>query len=684
MAVLLVPAVLLLVGLAAATAAGENNFTFNGFNPVAPQLVLTDLAAVTPGGLLQLTNYTKQTKGHAFFPTPFRFKKPSNGRNRSLSFSTSFVFEITPEYPHSFGHGIAFVLSPDPYLAGSVASQHLGLFSPANDGNSSNHIVAVEFDIVKNEEFDDISDNHVGIDVNSLKSVNATNVYYVENGERKALNLTSEKLRAWVDYEGQTGRMEITVAPAGVPRPETPLLEYVRDLSSVVADEVYVGFSASTGAATAMQYVLGWSFRLDGKADELDLSRLPSLPDPEGSGGPKKFSAIVLAAALTLAAVTILLLGIAVGIFMVRRRKKYAEVLEDWEEEYGPHRFSYKDLFRATRGFGDGQLLGTGGFGRVYRGLLRSSKMDIAVKRISHDSQQGMREFVSEIVSMGRLRHRNLVQLLGNCRRQGELLLVYDFMPNGSLDKFLFDPAKIKLTWEQRLHIVKGVASGLLYLHGGWEQVVVHRDIKASNVLLDDDLNGKLSDFGLARLHDHDNHPQTTRVVGTLGYMAPELTKTGKATTATDVYAFGAFLLEVACGRRPMEVHPSSGEPFLVDWVLECWKRGSILEAADPKLWTGGGKDPAEEIELLLKLGLLCSHPEAAARPTMRQVVQYLDGEALLPVLSPGVLEASSLAMRKSEGFDDFVVSLTYSSSSSYTTFGHDLSPSESFFSGNH
>lgn len=306
------------------------------------------------------------------------------------------------------------------------------------------------------------------------------------------------------------------------------------------------------------------------------------------------------------------------------------------------------------------------------------------MKRISHDSQQGMRGFVTEIASMGRLRHRNLVQLRGYCRRQGELLLVYDFMSNGSLDRLLFDPAKPKLSWKQRYHIVKGVASGLLYLHGGWEQVVVHRDIKASNILLDAEMNGRLSDFGLARLYDHGTNPQTTHVVGTLGYMAPELTKTGKGTTATDVYAFGAFLLEVACGRHPIEPHSSSEEPFLVDWVLECWKRGAILEAADPKLGTGGGVEhPAGEIELSLMLGLLCSHPEAAARPTMRQVVQYLDLDAPLPVMSPGDLNASSLALRRSEGFDDFVASVKYPSSS-HTTFGPSSSPSDSLFSGSH
>ncbi|XP_059442240.1 L-type lectin-domain containing receptor kinase SIT2-like [Corylus avellana] len=239
-----------------------------------------------------------------------------------------------------------------------------------------------------------------------------------------------------------------------------------------------------------------------------------------------------------------------------------------------------------------------------------------------------MKEFVAEIVSMGRLRHRNLVQLLGYCRRSGELLLVYDYMPNGSLDKLLYSNEKLNLNWVQRFRIIRGVASGLLYLHEEWEQVVLHRDVKASNVLLDAELNGRLGDFGLARLHDHGSNSQTTRVVGTVGYLAPKLYKTGRATTCTDVFAFGAFMLEVACGRRPIEVPATQGLPegvILVDLVSQCWRRGAILDASDPRL---EGDYMVEEMELVLKLGLLCSHAIPAARPSMKQVMQVLDGDA--------------------------------------------------------
>jgi len=249
-----------------------------------------------------------------------------------------------------------------------------------------------------------------------------------------------------------------------------------------------------------------------------------------------------------------------------------------------------------------------------------------------------MRAFVAEVASLGRLRHRNLVQLLGYCRRRGELLLVYNYMPNGSLDKHLYDDRSkgAALGWPQRLHIIRGVASGLLYLHEDWERVVVHRDVKASNVLVDSEMNGRLGDFGLARLYDHGADAHTTHVVGTIGYLAPELGHTGKPTPATDVFAFGAFLLEITCGRRPVEQDHQDGisnRVMLADRVAEHWCKGSIMNVVDARM-DPDGCDPGE-VSLVLKLGLLCSHPLPHGRPTMRQVVQYLDGNTVLPDLSP-------------------------------------------------
>ncbi|KAH7656986.1 Non-specific serine/threonine protein kinase protein [Dioscorea alata] len=627
----------------------EDGFIFNGFKGAGAKLSLGGLGEITSEGLLRLTNYTKEGMGHGFYSMPIHLKKSSSGI--ILPFSTTFVFAIQPKGEDANGHGLAFAISSLKDISEAMPSQYLGIFSNGS-AKGEEHIVAIEFDTVQNLDLGDIDDNHVGIDINSLKSVNSTPVSYVDDKDG-VLNLTlvsGNPMQVWIDYSAMDMKLDVVISPLGVPKPKHSLLSTkLVNLSTVILDDMYVGFSASNGAATSSHYILGWSFSINGKAQDLDISQLPSLPQQ----GKSKKNQTLLLVALPLAAVILLLLCIGGIILILNRRKKYAEVLEEWEVEFGPHRFSYKDLFKATKGFKEENLLGAGGFGQVYKGLLPGSKMEIAVKKISHESRQGMREFVSEIVSMGRLRHRNLVQLLGYCRRQGELLLVYDFMPNGSLEKFLFDKTRPSLSWSQRFQVIKGVASGLLYLHEEWEQVVIHRDIKASNILLDSEFNAKVSDFGLARLYDHGSNPRTTRIVGTIGYLAPELSKTGKATVSTDMYAFGTFLLEVACGRRPLEVRSVGEIVDLFDMVLDCWKKGAILNATDPKL---GSDYVAEEVELVLKLGLSCSHPEPTSRPSMRQVMRILEGDVPLQH-SPDGLQASAAAVSYDDSFDNVVLS---------------------------
>ncbi|XP_073005566.1 L-type lectin-domain containing receptor kinase SIT2-like [Typha latifolia] len=556
----------------------EDGFIYYGFR--GANLKLDGLASITSNGLLKLTNNTKQMIGHAFHPSPLKFQNFSDGK--IFSFSTTYVFTIVPAYVDIGGHGIAFLISPTTDFSNALPNSYLGLFNKNNNGNPTNHIFAIELDTINSPELEDIDDNHVGIDINSLISNNShTAGYYADDtGLFNNLTLISGKaMQVWVDYDGEKMQVNVTLSPSGIPKPSKPLLSSTVNLSTVLLETMYVGFSSSTGSAVAAHYVLGWSFKMNGIAQEFDYSKLPSLPRVRPKGRSK-----ALDITLPLASSAFVLVIVAAVFFVMRRRIKFAELLEDWEVEYGPHRFLYKDLFRATNGFKDKELLGIGGFGRVYKGVITTSKMEVAVKRTSHESRQGMKEFVAEIVSLGRLRHRNLVQLLGYCRRKGELLLVYDFMPNCSLDKYLYDRTKPTLDWDRRFQIIKGVASGLLYLHEECEQVVIHRDIKASNVLLDSEMNGRLGDFGLARLYDHGNDPQTTHVVGTMGYLAPELARTGKATTLTDVFAFGAFILEVACGRRPVEQRAPDEYLVLVDWVVENWHKGSILNTLDSRL----------------------------------------------------------------------------------------------------
>jgi len=563
------------------------------------------------------------------------------------------------------------VISPTKGLPNSLPSQYLGLFDDTNNGNSGNHVFGVELDTILNTEFDDINDNHVGIDVNGLKSVKSVAAGYYSVGGFKNLSLISgSPMQLWVEYDGPKKQIDVTLAPINIGKPESPLLSLSKDLSPILNNSMYVGFSSSTGSIQSYHYILGWSFKVNGQAQQLAISELPKLPR-RGSKEESK----VLIVGLPLISLCLLIM-VALAVVHVIKRKKFKELLEDWEQDYGPHRFKYKDLSLATKGFRERELLGSGGFGRVYKGVMPISKIEVAVKKVSHESRQGMREFVAEIVSIGRLRHRNLVPLLGYCRRKGELLLVYDYMPNGSLDKYLYNKPRVTLNWSQRFRITKGVASGLLYLHEEWEQVVVHRDIKASNVLLDSELNGRLGDFGLSRLYEHGTDPHTTHVVGTLGYLAPEHTRTGKATTNSDVFAFGAFMLEVVCGRRPIEQVGGSGSEILVDWVYNCWKRGEIVEVRDPNL---GTNYKAEEVELVLKLALLCSHSDPLARPSMRQVVQYLERDVPLPDLSLLSLSPTGLTFGLHEDFQDCPMSYP---SSMDRPISHTSSIAESLLSG--
>ncbi|XP_009133202.2 L-type lectin-domain containing receptor kinase IV.1 [Brassica rapa] len=636
------------------TCSQSTNFTYNdGFNPPT-DISLQGITTVTPNGLLKLTNYTVQKTGHAFYTKPIRFKDSPNGT--VYSFSTTFVFAIHSQIPILSGHGIAFVVAPNPSLPYATASQYIGLFNITNNGNDTNQVFAVELDTIRSTEFNDTDDNHVGIDINSLKSERTSLAgWWDEKGQFKNLSLISRKpMQVWVDYDGGSHKIDVTMAPFNEDKPRRPLVSAVRDLSSVIRQDMFVGFSSATGSVLSEHFILGWSYRVNGEAPPLALSRLPKLPRFE----PKRISDF-FKIGMPLISLFLIFCFIFLVCFLVRRRRKFAEEMDDWEKEFGKNRFRFKDLYYATKGFKEKDLLGTGGFGSVYKGVMPGTKLEIAVKRVSHESRQGMKEFVAEIVSIGRMSHRNLVPLLGYCRRRGELLLVYDFMPNGSLDKYLYNTPEVTLNWKQRIKVILGVASGLFYLHEEWEQVVIHRDVKASNVLLDGELNGRLGDFGLARLYDHGSDPQTTHVVGTLGYLAPEHTRTGRATTATDVFAFGAFLLEVTCGRRPIEIRHEIDETFLlVEWVFGLWNKGNILDAKDPNM---GYEYDEKEVEMVLKLGLLCSHPDPRARPSMRQVLQYLRGDAKLPDLSPLDFSGSGMILGLQDGFSE--LGMSYSSS---------------------
>ncbi|GKC16112.1 L-type lectin-domain containing receptor kinase IX.1-like protein [Tanacetum coccineum] len=333
----------------------------------------------------------------------------------------------------------------------------------------------------------------------------------------------------------------------------------------------------------------------------------------------------------------------------MRKKKSKAEEAEEigfdvemndkFENGTGFKRFSYNELARSTCDFAETEKLGDGGFRGVYRGFLLDSETHVAVKRVSKTSKQGVKEYASEVMIISQLRHKNLVQLLGWCHEKSELLLVYKYMENGSLDSHLFRDKSL-LTWHTRLKIVHGLASALLYLHEEWDQCVLHRDIKSSNVMLDSNLNAKLGDFGLAKLVDHEKGSQTTVIAGTLGYMAPECVVTGKASKESDVFSFGVVALEIACGRKPIEHKAQENEIRLLEWVWELYGTGTLLEAADARL---GSDFEEEHIKSLMIVGLWCVYPDSEHRPSIRQAIQALKSEVSLPILPPKMPVATYL-----------------------------------------
>ncbi|ESQ49191.1 hypothetical protein EUTSA_v10020180mg [Eutrema salsugineum] len=663
--------------------AATTEFTFRGFKGNQTDIQTEGAAIIQHSDdLLRLTNRNHNVTGTAFYRKPIRLHEPSHNSSSEIkvcSFSTSFVFVIIPSMPGSGGFGFTFTLSPTPNRPGAESAQYLGLLNRSNDGDPSNRVFAVEFDTVQGYKGGaDRRGNHIGLNFNSLSSfVQEPLIYYDTDDRKEDFQLESgEPIGAHVDYDGPSETLNVTIYPTRLEfEPKKPLISQQNlKLSEIVGEKMYVGFTAATGKGqSSAHYVMGWSFASCGEnpvADWLDPSRLPPPPPNTSLTSKKGYASQVIALIVSLSIVTLVLLGLLFIFVMYKRQIEEGEVLEDWEIDY-PHRFSYRDLYLATEKFKESEIIGSGGFGIVYRGNLPSSG-PIAVKKITPHSLQGVREFVAEIESLGRLSHKNLVNLQGWCKHKNDLLLIYDYVPNGSLDSLLYITPRrngIVLSWDVRFQIIKGSASGLLYLHEEWEQIVLHRDVKASNVLVDAEMNAKLGDFGLARLYERGTLSQTTKVVGTLGYMAPELTRNGKGSTASDVFAFGVLLLEIVCGRRPTNTENF----FLADWVMEFHTNGGILGAVDQNL---GSAFNGREAKLGLVVGLLCCYQKPTSRPTMRKVITYLNGDEDVPQIDGNLGFSDSLRDDHMSNAVGSVSSDRASSSSNTFSFSTEISSS--------
>ncbi|KAJ7963869.1 LRR receptor-like kinase [Quillaja saponaria] len=284
--------------------------------------------------------------------------------------------------------------------------------------------------------------------------------------------------------------------------------------------------------------------------------------------------------------------------------------------------FTLRQIKAATKNFDAANKIGEGGFGSVYKGML-SDGMVIAVKQLSSKSKQGNREFVNEIGMISGLQHPNLVKLYGCCVEGKQLSLIYEYMENNCVARALFgkDPAcRLKLDWITRRKICIGIARGLAYLHEESRLKIVHRDIKTSNVLLDKNFNAKISDFGLAKLYEDDNTHISTRIAGTIGYMAPEYAMRGYLTEKADVYSFGVVALEIVSGKSNTNYRPNEEFVYLLDWAYVLQERGCLLELVDPSL---GSEYSSEEAMVMLNVALLCTNASPTLRPIMSQVVKH-------------------------------------------------------------
>ncbi|CAN4109361.1 unnamed protein product [Withania somnifera] len=616
------------------------SFNFDRFNP-NDQNVSYEGDAYSANGVIQITKNQQDSGSNdsigraTYAKTLYLWDKASGN---VTDFTTHFSFGINSQRRNAYGDGLAFFLAPaGSRIPGNLTlGGSLGLAINRRHNKSKNHpFVAVEFDTFSN--YFDPPGNHVGIDINSIESfANVTWFSSIPDGRRNdawiSYNSTSKNLSVVFTGFQHQGNTTVTVLQR---------LSYNLDLKEYLPEWVTFGFSGATGDLFSLQSIYSWNFTSSLEHNENTTDPDVTLPNPKLEPAPRKNKLGLVIGLVSGGCVLVAVSVLMLFVFWTKRKVREDEdddmidgyMTNEFERSTGPRKFLYSELARCTNDFSPEEMLGQGGFGGVYKGYLRELNSYIAVKRVSRESKQGIKEYASEVRIISRLRHKHLVQLIGWCHEKRELLLVYEYMPNGSLDYHLFK-GKSHLTWPIRFKIAQGLASALLYLHEEWEQCVVHRDIKSSNIMLDSNFNAKLGDFGLARLVDHDKGSQTTVLAGTMGYMAPECVTTGKASKETDVYSFGIVALEIACGRKPIDPKAEVHQVNIVDWVWRLYGMGNLHEAVDPKLLSEFNE---QEMERLLIVGLWCAHPDNNCRPSIRQAIHVLNFEAPLPPLPPNM-----------------------------------------------
>ncbi|KAK7400389.1 hypothetical protein VNO78_11595 [Psophocarpus tetragonolobus] len=572
--------------------------------------------------VLQLTELKPDSYGRVIYYKQLHLWDKNSGK--ATDFTTHFSFTINTPNKTNPGDGITFFLADPKFPPSKIDGSGIGLVSRVQlqDINYARDcpFVAVEFDTLVNDW--DPKYDHVGIDVNAINTSQTTEWF---------TSMDDRGYDADISYDSGSNRLSVTFNGYKDNIKITQYLFSVVNLSDVLPEWVQFGFSSATGFTYEEHTLSSWSFN-----STLDM-------EEPNNGGSKTGLVIGLTVGLG-GGVLIVILGVAFLLRWMLRNRAMEEVSlfdhamdNDFQRISLPKKFSYEELAIATNNFASENKIGEGGFGAVYKGFVREMNTHVAIKKVSRGSRQGVKEYASEVKIISQLRHKNLVQLFGWCHQHNNLLLIYEFMENGSLDSYLFK-GKGLLTWKVRYDIARGLASALLYLHEEWEECVLHRDIKSSNVMLDSNFNAKLGDFGLAKLMDHGIGSKTTGLAGTIGYLPPEAATRGKASREADVYSFGVVALEIACGRKVIEPNLNEEQIYLVDRVWEFHGMGALLKASDPSLY--GHFDEKEMVRLMI-VGLWCTNIDFLLRPTIRQAVQVLNFEAPLPTLTPQLLSST-------------------------------------------
>ncbi|KAH6812846.1 hypothetical protein C2S51_021864 [Perilla frutescens var. frutescens] len=354
--------------------------------------------------------------------------------------------------------------------------------------------------------------------------------------------------------------------------------------------------------------------------------------DDDSSSNTRKIIIIIVSSIVAFVAI-----AAAVGILAmkgIKLKRKADPMIGEYDDDgristVESIQYDFDKIRSATNYFSDANELGQGGFGTVYKGKLENGRK-IAVKRLSRDLGQGDLEFKNEVLFVARLQHRNLVRLLGFSIKGPERLLVYEFVQNGSLDQFIFDRARaVLLDWESRYKIIGGVARGVLYLHEDSRLRIIHRDLKASNVLLIEEMNPKISDFGLAKLVEPDaTQESTSRIVGTYGYMAPEYAYHGHFSIKSDIYSFGVLVLEIVSGQKRTFIQDGHNSGDLLSYAWRSWREGTSANIIDPFLKANGGGSQQDMVRCI-HIALLCVQENPDDRPTMASVVVMLSSFSL-------------------------------------------------------